>query len=181
MANIIDTSFFFGELNIAQVSESTVASAFQWFIDEKEPEVLTNLFGYELYKNFLAGVGSVQKYTVIRDGVEYTNSAGQLTKWKGLKFTMGTAKKSLIANYVYCKYMSDQASITTGTGVKVAKAQNAVDASEVPKIVKAWNQMAEWNCDLVGYLVLKQEDYPEFIYGRKELYPLLKRINTLGI
>lgn len=179
----IDSTYFFGSVLIPQKSESSVVSNLNWFIDQHEERLLTDLLGYELYKAYKAGIlASTQKYIDIRDGKEYTNRSGILTKWKGLKFTDGTAKKSLIANYVYWHWMENEASITTGTGEKVSKAQNAWDATPVYKMVKAWNEMVEWNWELIEFLLTKESDYPEFTLHYPRIpKSIVRKQNVLGI
>lgn len=180
---LIDTSYFFGELIIAQKSDSAVSSSLVLLIDELEPALLTDLMGYELKKLYDAGItGTVQKYIDIRDGKEYTTRAGILTKWKGLKFTEGTAKKSLIANYVYWHWLKDQATVTTGTGEKVAANQNAVNTSPAVKMTRAWNQMVDWNWQLIEFLLSHPNEYPEFsTHYPRILKSLLRYQNQFGI
>ena len=183
MAALIDISFFFGNLSIAQKSDSAVSSSVLWFIEELEPKLLTDLLGYEFKKLYDAGItADTQKYKDIRDGKEYQNRSGILTKWRGLKFTDGSAKKSLIANYVYWHYLENEATITTGTGEKIADNQNAINATAAQKMVRAWNEMVDWNKELIEFLLTKQTDYPEFInhYGRIPK-SLLHKQNILGI
>lgn len=174
---LIDTTYFFGDLSIAQITNEAVETSVQLLIKQREPELLIDLFGYELYKNYLAGVATEQKYKDVRDGKEYTTRAGKLAKWRGLKNS--TLSQSLIANYVYYWYLRDQASVTTGTGEKTAKAQNASNASPRVKMARAWNQMVKWNWELVEFLL--SNDYPEFIshYGSCELENLLTDINPI--
>jgi hypothetical protein len=176
---IIDTSYFYGDLSIAQIENEAVEANVKRFIKQYEPELLTELFGYELYKNYLAGVATEQKYKDILNGKEYTNRAGKLSKWNGLKNT--TLSQSPIANYLYYWYLRDQASVTTGTGEKTANAQNASNASPRTKMARAWNQMVKWNCELVEFLLSNQSDYPEFLnhYSSRELRNLLTTINPI--
>lgn len=184
MANIIDSTFFFGELDLPQLSQAANANGFQWLIDEHEPRMLTDLLGYTLYKNFLAGITvGDQKYKDIRDGLEYTNRYGILTKWRGLSYTLGSAKKSPIANYVYYQYMNIKISSTTGTGEANAKTQNATSTSPILKMVAAWNEMVKMNLELMDFLLTKQSTYPEFVlyYNYPALRNLLTSINAHGI
>jgi len=177
----IDITYFFGSLNIAQ--KSNVSGGVAWFLDEMEPRLLTDLLGYELYKAYKTGIAaSTQKYIDIRDGKEYTNRAGILTKWKGLKFTDGQTKKSMIANYVYWHYMENEMTVTTGTGEKIPQNQNAINASAMIKMVSAWNEMVDWIHELIEFLLTNITEYPEFTnqYGRIPK-SLLKKQNTLGI
>lgn len=157
----IDTSYFYGELSIAQISQVEIAASLQIIIDSREDELLLKLLGYELYKAYKAGVtGSTQKYLDIRDGKEYTDTSGNLTKWVGLKFAIGNAKKSLIANYVYYHYLADNASFTTGSGEK--KTDLAINVSPEMKMIRAWNEMVNWNIDLHQFLMANISTYPEY-------------------
>lgn len=183
MANLIDISYFFGEINIAQKTES--AGSLGNFIDEMEPRLLTDLLGYELWKAYSAGISAgspLAKWTAIRDGKEYTNRAGHLTYWDGLVFTKGNAKKSLIANFIYWHWMADQSTVTSGTGEKASAAANGVDASPARKMVRAWNQMVKWNAELCEFLLSNPTDYPEFqTYYSRIPGDLLNYQNTFGI
>lgn len=155
---LIDSTYFFGELSISQPT-----ATLQMLIDTKEPELLTKLFGYPLYKEYAAGIAAGtpdQKWLDLRDGVEYTSESGVLTKWPGLRFTLGTAKKSLIANYVYWFYLADNITFTTASGQK--KSDLPVNAGPDAKMVRAWNEMVNWNFQLNDFLLKNIVDYPEY-------------------
>jgi hypothetical protein len=281
----IDSSYFFGPINIAQ--KSAVSSALTMFIDEHEDKLLTDLLGYELYKLYKNGIEAATpdaKWLAIRDGVEYTNRNGRLTKWRGLRYTSSGAntgsitdvirfldpilfkigdgealtpalhairytnplledltlsqftihrngygflfpatfvydaagwfelippdrfnvdeeftiqirkheiteaaigagtKKSLIANYVYWHWLENELTSTTGTGEKVIDNQNASNASPVFKMVSAWNQMVNWNCELIDFLLTNDSDYPEFQdYHSWIPRNIIKKQNPFGI
>lgn len=158
MANTIDTSYFFGDLSISQPT-----ATLQMMIDSKEPEFLIKLFGYELYKNYAVGIAAgspAQKWLDLRDGKEYTTASGALTKWPGLRFTVGTAKKSLIANYVYWFYLEDNITFTTASGQK--KSDLPINAGPDGKMIRAWNEMVNWNFQLHNFLTEHADDYPEY-------------------
>lgn len=179
----IDSTYFFGPLNIAQ--KATVASSLSEFIAEHEDKLLTDLLGYELYKAYKVGIAvstPEAKWTDLRDGKEYEKRNGIPSKWKGLKFTEGTAKKSLIANYVYWHWLENEASLTSGTGEKSAISENAVNVSPAGKMVNAWNQMVYWNWELVEFLLSNPDDYPEFINHYSRIpKSILKKQNLFGI
>lgn len=182
----IDATYFFRHLTVAQKSDTNVSNSLSMFIDEHEDQLLLDLFGYELYKAYKAGIAVLPtpdaKWTDIRDGKEYTNRAGLLTKWRGLKYTVGSSKSSLIAAYVYWHWMQNEATTTTGTGEKKANAQNADNASPAQKMVWAWNWMVDQIEELCEFLLSNETDYPEF----QEQYAripcsLLKKQNVFGI
>lgn len=76
--------------------------------------------------------------------------------------TTGTNKKSLIANYVYYWYMRNNWTNTATTGEVKPQNENAVIVSPALKMVRAWNEMSSWVCDLVDYLDAKKDDYTEW-------------------
>lgn len=87
---LIDKSYFFGDLQIAQPTQTEVADNIDWFINKYEPKLLTQLLGYQLYKDLKAGMLTSpvdQKWLNLLFGVEYTNKQNKLTKWNGLIIT----------------------------------------------------------------------------------------------
>lgn len=177
---LINKTYFFAELAIAQLSDPSVTAAINAVIDEREPELLQRLLGLELYEAYKAGIdGDVQKYTDIKDGKTYTHpSTGKKEQWHGLAFTLGTAKKSLIANYVYWHYIRDNHTFTTGSGQK--KTESGINALPTDKLVRAWNEMVKWSTELYIFLSAFPALYPEFANTviDAELYTMQ---NSLGI
>jgi len=186
----IDTSYFFGELVISQVQSGAGATAMQLIIDSREEELLVKLLGYELYKAYQAALALEvddtpgpavlleERFRDLRDGKEYTDSSGVLVKWPGLRFTVGTSKKSLIANYVYWHYIRDNHTFTTGSGEK--KSPLAINALPEAKLVRAWNQMVEWNIKLYEFIDDHITTYPEA--RRLDIdYSLFTKQNTLNL
>lgn len=182
----IDITYFFDQLNIADKDNNS--DSILRFVNEHEPFLLEELMGYELYKNYKAGIAAGSpdaKWLAIRDGKEYTASS-KLVKWKGLKFTEGAAgdtqaKKSLIANYVYCKWLENNRTVTASSGEKVANVSSiATNTNSKSKIIRAWNQMVDWNKSLVDFLYFNSADYPEFLKHEVPCY-LLDKQNSLGL
>lgn len=150
--SFIDNTYFYGEVSIAQLSQPAVAASLQQILDFREQQLLSALMGYNLYTDFMAGIVAVTPdplWIAIRDGKEYTYF-GTKVKWPGLKFTLGTSKKSLIANYVYYWYIRDNHSFTTGGGEK--KTDIAINVMPNLKLVRAWNEMVGWNNGLKMFL-----------------------------
>lgn len=176
----IDSTYFFGELSLAFPDTPAANANLQQIIDSREAELLQRLLGYELYKDYVAGIAVIPtplaKWTDIRDGKEYTNKSEVLTKWPGLRFTVGTSKKSLIANYVYWHYQVDNYTFTTGSSEK--KTDLAINANPTDKMVRAWNEMVRWVYQLNAFLNDHLVTYPEYesvcIYT--ELYDFKNRL-----
>jgi hypothetical protein len=164
MAFIVNKDFFFTQLHIPQLTDNAVNTDLEWLIAEYEPKLLENLLGYPLYKLFVAGIiANTQIYKDIRDGKEYTNSRGELVKWKGLSFGEAPLKKSLIANYVYFYWLKKNNSSTTVSGEKTTKTENAEASSPRYKAARAWNDMVEMNKQLRDFLLANLATYPEYI------------------
>lgn len=177
----VDKTYFFGELVLSGVQSTAGEAALNLIIDSRERELLLKLFGYELYKNYIAGIAAgspAQKWLDLRDGKEYTNGSGVLDKWPGLRFTIGTSKQSLIANYVYWHYVRDNHTFTTGSGEK--KSPLAINAFPDAKIVRAWNQMVDWNYQLHDFLTVNIADYPEYENVQMDA-TLFTKQNTLNL
>lgn len=163
MANLIDNTFFQNELSLGIGADAASILQLNQFIDYHEPKFLEALLGYKLKKAYDTGiVGNVQKYKDIRDGKEFENPEGILTKWPGLVYTNGTSKESPIAEYIYYKWMLNKNSSTTVSGEKKTKVINAVDHTPRYKMANAWNRMAERNWKLLYFLQVNEDLYPEF-------------------
>jgi len=88
--SLIDVSYFVQELQIPNTDEAAISERLTGFISKYEPEFLQKLFGYPLYKAFVAGVAitpPAQRLLNILYGTEYTDLQGRLQRWKGLIVT----------------------------------------------------------------------------------------------
>ncbi|CAL7961479.1 conserved hypothetical protein [Gammaproteobacteria bacterium] len=178
MANIVATSFFTGQLTIAQLTESSVLTNLTAMIDKLEPEFLEKLLGYPLYKLYKTWDGNaVGKYKDLRDGLEYENRFGKSTKWYGFK---RSSVLSPIANYIYYWWLRKEVSVTSGNGERKANSAASINMSSVNKQVRAWNEMVEWNKEFWEFMYIKQDIYPEFDILRIDRN-LFTVINVLGI
>jgi len=146
---IIDTSYFiyknvFIPGSIAQPSIGTNTptniEALQNFISEKEYSFLLDAFGYtqtaELLSQFNEDgswiVDAEQKWIDLVDGaVEY--------EWRGLRYTVGATKVSLIAYYVYFYFLGEDWKTYTTTGIQVPESANSETVVPFDKQAKAWN------------------------------------------
>lgn len=147
----IDSTYFQRDLTIPNVDEmnSVALTEVNQFIDGNVPFILNKALGYALYKDLLSNttngalnVGAPQRWKDFVNGVEYTKD-GKLVKWKGLLWTEGTFKGSLLADYVYCAYLKFKVSFLSGVGEVKAEAKNATNVNSTQRYVTIWNRFIE--------------------------------------
>lgn len=193
----IDASYFVGEINIPNVSASGVSAGLTQSIAQYEKEILISLLGYKLYSLLIAdldgdGLPQTAKYTNLVDGAEFTHTIDgeDITlMWGGLK---NAQKQSLIAYYVYYKYVERDITHLSGSGISMSpEGKGWKRASSVNKMVSAWERMRElygklpvgnrvyytkpltfdnivdvYNYDPSAYnfLYANKDDYPDWIF-----------------
>jgi len=85
---LIDRSYFAGgELNLPGLNRIEIQENIDMLIMDREPELLTFLFGVKMYDDFIQGLGEdpiQQKWADLLQGVRYEPSPGQYRKWRGL-------------------------------------------------------------------------------------------------
>jgi len=115
--SLIDVSYFSGgELTIPNTDEAAVAERLTVFINKYEPEFLQKLFGYPLYKAFVAGMAIMppaQRFIDILYGKEYTDLQGRIQKWKGLIVT-DSPVFTITGSLAYKKPVYVTAGVTAG-------------------------------------------------------------------
>jgi len=117
-------------------------SQLQMEIDSREYELLVSFLGTvqtdELLSQFETDgewkEDALQKWKDLVDGVD---------NWRGLRFTKGTKKISLIAFYVFYYYLGEAYSTFNTTGVQISDSKNAATVSPTQKQVNAWNSFVE--------------------------------------
>jgi hypothetical protein len=143
MANLIDTSYFEGEIEVPNSNQAEIAADLNDSITKYEQEVLIYLLGYALFKELKAqpNYTSGDKWDKLVNGEEFTytvNGATVTTRWEGLK---GFSKKSLIAYYVYWMHRRKRKSYTAGGGAEAeSKSANSDKVSPYIKMVEVWNE-----------------------------------------
>lgn len=141
----IDYTYFTGELYVSNAANDTyLAQA----IDQYEKEILILLLGYKLYSLLIADctnyVPATQKYLDLVNGKEFTHtyeSEDYTIKWEGLK---NSDKRSLIANYVYYKFVERDVTRLYGTGISMASVKEGWErVSPASKLCSVWEGMRE--------------------------------------
>lgn len=162
-ATLLDSSYFIRNIYMPQaVNDAAVKSRVELFIQQHEPEVLERLLGYALYKEFfdsITGPTPAAKYTDLLFGAEYTDGNGYPQKWMGF---LNPQKNSILANYVYYQYMTDNNTLTTAGGESKQKSEGGFRTDATQKAVRAWNEMRLWIMQLIDYLESRKADYPQW-------------------
>lgn len=138
--SIIDTTFFVGELNIANTDTEAASSYLQLFIDKYEAAYLRILLGADLYARYVAGINLVPIPS------EWTDLQNQLVTIDG------TSKVSPIANYIYFFFIRRATYSNSGTGLTQPKYENATAIDSKIETSRAWNEMAVLSFKVYKYL-----------------------------
>ena len=183
MANLIDKTYFVGDISLPSQKLDGTLSNIDSYITKYEKEILMQLLGYDLYKDFIANPTDA-RWVEFKDGAEYTVKSGAseyTVKWNGL---VNTDLVSLIAYYIYFNYMRDLVTHTSGIGEVLSASENAARITPSDKMVHAWNEHIAIYGKLTddaltpsAYRFLKEneDDYDLWIFRTK------KTINSFGI
>ena len=148
---IIDASYFQGEIKIAQLSQLPVKENLDWFINRYEGEILDKILGYSLAARFKAGLAEdpiSPEWEALLNGTLY-DVDGKTRSWMGFR---NSRKASLVANYVYFFYMRNEVTQTVGIGTVSPFGENSERQSPAPKMVRAWNEMLDYIEELYYFL-----------------------------
>ena len=148
---IIDSTYFTGkELYIPSVvlqpsigsNNLNPSNALGQEIEDKESELMLDILGYsqanELYNQFEPS--GAWKVTALAKWVDLVDGKDD---WKGLRYTIGGKKVSLIAYYVFFYYLANDYHTYTTTGMQIAKSENAVTQDPSIKQVSIWNKFVK--------------------------------------
>ena len=163
MATITDETYYQKGINFIpnakdiSASDSTTPSQdseLVYFIDINERELMLNALGVTLFNELTAALANLtaaaQKWKDLVTGSTYVLD-GKTYLWEGLR---GYNKNSLVASYVFCKFLRNDESTYTTTGIAQNVAKNAKNYSYTPKYIAAWRNFikgyqAQAQCDPV--------------------------------
>lgn len=155
MSNIINYTKFVGKLNLPQTGDTEGRTQVESFITEYETEYLKKALGYDLWKAFTTGNQLDQRWVDLLEGKEFILD-GQTVLWPGFN-------NKPIQNYVYYKYLENEASTTSLVGGITPAADNSNRVNSSEKMVAAWNDMVELNQILWNFLYENMTVYPEWV------------------
>lgn len=201
---LIDSTYFQDSNIIANINEpdpnSKTENVLDLLIVKSERDVLSMAFGLKMWDDFKQyitnGVSNdtPDNYKAIIYGKEYSKN-GKDCFWNGL--IQEETKESLLADYVYCAFHTDNTTQTTEIGETAIDNKVGNRVSATPKIIKVWNRFImkfhdgvrsnpvgfTYECDPF-WIVNRGVDYYginsrfgivsliQFLFDNKEEYPL---------
>lgn len=153
MSNLINPSFFVGDINIPNTSKLEVAESLNVFISKYEKDLLIKMLGYSLWKSYDTDP-TTERFVNLINGVD---------EWRGLVYDISdTVKGSVIAYYVYCWWLKDKQTWNSGIGVVRPKGDQ-VDVMPIHiKMVDAWNTCSSIVGEFISYMSDSDDIYPEW-------------------
>ena len=164
MAFLTTYTQFVGDINVPNSAPSFNEGAnLATMINTYEQEYLTEVLGYEMFKDFDAAYNIVTPpvsgiWFDLANGAEFTDTYDRLNKWQGFK----TAPFNPIAYYVYYRLLASNHVLITGNGAVISKSENSIPVSPNLKMVRAWNKMVDYTIILDAFITANIADYPDY-------------------
>jgi len=192
---IISRSYFNVDFDIAHTSDASAPNSnlvgkrteLDDFIKRYEKRILTKVFGFPLYNEFMSkfdynsstfahtlNVGVEAKWDDLLNGKTYTLKNVQVD-WPGILTTDEALPTSFISDAVYAQFLKHDQSKYMGVGLVTHKAKNATRADASSKYVQAWNEFVE----LVVGKYCFDSDNSDIGNGVRSLYQFIEDMNTL--
>lgn len=151
MATITDQTYFIrerivpptqGEVGLPTEAVTVANAKLQSFIDYYEPEIIKMIIGETLYDDYIAG----------------RTTTGN--KWKTFDAYLfdATTKKSLVADYIFCKYWKDK-DTSVGDGTVRVNAENPNRVSYQNRTIPVYNRMVD---EIVKAVTFLAENYTTY-------------------
>ena len=173
-------------------------------IESIEQSLLLDILGYEQLQELMAQFDEdgnwvedpIQKWVDLVDGVD---------DWKGLRYTIGTKKISLIAYYVFFYYLGTDFQTYSTTGMQIPRAENSLYNNPSVKQTTVWNKFIKmyigdvryglpvlennWNGDFLnfsGKVIGNEVSLYDYLIKNRDLYDtnyftVKTHINYMGL
>lgn len=194
--------------SVAQPSIGSVSPSASTQLNEEiesiEQSLLLDILGYEQLQELMAQFDEdgewvedpIQKWVDLVDGIE---------DWKGLRYSIGTKKISLIAYYVFFYYLATDYQTYSTTGMQIPRAENSLYNDPSIKQTTVWNKFIEmyigdkrfglpkvennWNGDFMnfsGKIIGNEVSLYDYLMKNRDLYDtkyftIKRRINYMGL
>lgn len=173
-------------------------------IESIEQSLLLDILGYEQLQELMAQfeengdwiANPMQKWVDLVDGID---------DWKGLRYTIGTKKISLIAYYVFFYYLGIDFQTYSTTGMQIPRAENSLYNNPSVKQTTVWNKFIRmyigdvryglpvlennWNGDFLnfsGKVIGNEVSLYDYLMKNRDLYDttyftVKTHINYMGL
>jgi len=152
---IINSSYFQGNLKVPNTQDALTPLSDRRgnevnlgeYIIRYETQIMIYALGNVLYKDFIDQFetngdlksGADQRWKDFVNGVDYTVDSVDKV-WKGLRYLEGGLNYSLIAYYVYSKFLPDISTTFGAPGIQKNNAKASRGYSSIPKTADIWNE-----------------------------------------
>lgn len=152
----LDKDYFYGQLQIADVTNTAVEKNLLYFIAMYEETFLELLLGKSLYDAYKVGIAVLPT-----PAAKWTALDQQLYQISGI--APNQTKLSPAAHYVYWFWMRDQVTQTTASGEKILNPDKSISVGNAQKVKLAWNAMVTRNRNIQSWIKTNVADYPEWV------------------
>jgi hypothetical protein len=177
MNNLIDKTYFVGDIWLP-VDE--IESEINTLIAREQKNILIKCLGFELYKELegeISGdyVGG-DEWDKLCNGTTWTDGLNYLREWVGFR---NDEKESLIAYWVYYKYLVNSSTNVSAAGGKIMASENSVNIDTRAKQEYAYNKVIDLMNELDDFINQANMDVPD-TYDNYEP-TTLGRVNQFNI
>jgi len=158
MANQIDNTYFIGDISLPI---DQVAGKITQCIKTYEPEILKAVLGFDLYKNYLIGLAEnpiLSKWTDLQNGKDFQVDSIWYN-WRGF---LNTNKESIIAFYVWLKFVQTDGSYISGAGIKQTESENSTVDNTYRLLTINYNKMVDMINELDFFINSNLSDYENY-------------------
>lgn len=158
---IIDNTYFIEDKLIPNINGSGGIGSnkpnIDSLVDNEVHSLLESILGYVSYKDLVDNLNTdgsekpttTQKWKDLINGKEYIKNE-KTYYFKGLKYQVGVSKNSLLAYYVFYKWIKQNISQQSSTGSEIVLTpKNAINVGLTSKLVSTWNKF--WSLLGEGY------------------------------
>jgi len=191
MANLIDSTYFVGEINLPGSALTGDYANISQFIAKYEPIALRDLLGPTLAADLQSEIGAEEystKWDRLVNGHTYTvdfMGDSHTVEWNGL---INTDKISMLAYFIYFKYVGFHVTHTSRVGEVLLQSENANRHSVNMKLVNAWNEyirlrgsVSDYDIEPTAYNLIKKYENDDTNPYDKWVFTELARMNIMGI
>jgi len=167
---VLDRTYFTREPFLIPIDNINV----QNYIDFYEQDFLSQILGYELYRNLVIGLNSDpidQKWVNLKNGCEFLDDTGKLAYFSGIA--------KIETAYIYAMILRNERTYITSSGIKRGLTENAQDASPRYDFTKAINIVNDLQQQLIKFINAKNNEVPD-TYVNFE-YKLFSKVNIFNV